>query len=98
MLEAIAAIGAEPFVADITAAHRSAPVQSFGDWMAAEIHAVDSKVQQSDAAAQSVAMGSADNLHDVMIRMEEARLSFQLLAQVRNKLLEGYQEIMRMQV
>ncbi len=37
-------------------------------------------------------------LHQAMISMEEANVSFQLMVEVRNKLLEGYQELMRMQI
>ena len=37
-------------------------------------------------------------LHRVMIAMEEASVAFQMMVEVRNKLLEGYQELMRMQV
>jgi flagellar hook-basal body complex protein FliE len=37
-------------------------------------------------------------LHQVMIASEEASVSFQLMLEVRNKLLDGYQELMRMQV
>jgi flagellar hook-basal body complex protein FliE len=37
-------------------------------------------------------------LHQAMIAMEEASVSFQLMVEVRNKLLESYQELMRMQV
>jgi flagellar hook-basal body complex protein FliE len=37
-------------------------------------------------------------LHQAVISMEEASVSFQLMVQVRNKLMESYQEIMRMQI
>ncbi len=49
-------------------------------------------------AAQDLAMGRADNLHDVMLSMEQAGLALQYAIQVRNKLLESYQEIVRMQI
>ena len=42
--------------------------------------------------------GRVTEVHDVMIAAEEAQLAFELLLEVRNKLLESYQEIMRMQV
>jgi flagellar hook-basal body complex protein FliE len=45
-----------------------------------------------------LAAGDTDNLHQVMIALEEAKLSFQLMVQVRNKLLESYQDILRMQI
>ena len=37
-------------------------------------------------------------LHQAMIAMQEAGVAFQLMVEVRNKLLEGYQELMRMQI
>jgi flagellar hook-basal body complex protein FliE len=43
-------------------------------------------------------VGNVQNLHQVMIRLEESRLAFQLTMQVRNRLLESYQDVMRMQV
>jgi flagellar hook-basal body complex protein FliE len=46
---------------------------------------------------RSLAAGDAVSLHEVMMRAEEARLSFQLVVQLRNHVLEAYQEIMRMQ-
>ena len=49
-------------------------------------------------AAIGPAAGEVASLHEVMIHMEETKLSFQLLAQVRNRLLDAYQEVMRMQV
>ena len=42
--------------------------------------------------------GEVTEVHDVMIAAKESQLAFELLVEVRNKLLESYQEIMRMQV
>lgn len=47
---------------------------------------------------QRLAVGDVQNLHQVMIRLEEARLSFQLAMQVRNRVLEAYQDVMKMSV
>ncbi len=60
----------------------------------------DVNAKQMDAAAASREMMSGGNvsLHQAMIAMEEASVSFQLMVEVRNKLLESYQEIMRMQL
>jgi flagellar hook-basal body complex protein FliE len=60
------------------------------------------QVEQSEksigALLSDVATGQAGNLHQVMLRMEEARMQFELFVQMRNKVLEAYQEVMRMQV
>jgi flagellar hook-basal body complex protein FliE len=79
------------------------PVDSVGTgdftaWMAKEIGATSTKAAQVDNLVQRLATGEVDNLHQVMIAMEDAKLSFQLFVQVRNKLLEAYQDILRMQV
>ena len=42
--------------------------------------------------------GETTNLHQSMIAMQEANLSFSLMVQVRNKLVDSYQELMKMQV
>jgi flagellar hook-basal body complex protein FliE len=52
----------------------------------------------SQADLQRLAVGDTENLHAVMIRLEESRISLQLMLQVRNRVLEAYQDVMRMQV
>jgi flagellar hook-basal body complex protein FliE len=47
---------------------------------------------------QRLAAGEVQNLHQIMIRLEESKLSFQLMLQVRNRLLEAYQDVMKMQI
>ncbi len=74
---------------------RSSP---FADWLSGEINAVNQQIQTAEVKVQKLAMGEEDNLHQVMLSLEKAKLGFELALQVRNKLLEGYQEIMRMQV
>jgi flagellar hook-basal body complex protein FliE len=46
----------------------------------------------------SLQAGGDVSLHQAVISMEEANVSFQLMVEVRNKLLDAYQEIMKMQV
>jgi flagellar hook-basal body complex protein FliE len=83
----------------VPAAREAGPVASkFAEWFSGELSSVNDKLIIADHDMQKLAVGAAGNLHEVMIHMEEARLSFQLLAQVRNKLLEAYQEVMRMPV
>lgn len=53
---------------------------------------------EADSAALRLALGDQVELHDVMIASEKAALAFHLALQVRNKLVEAYQEIMRIQV
>ena len=55
--------------------------------------------QQAEAMAANFAAGnSSENLHDVMIALQTANLSFQETIQVRNKLVSAYQDVMNMQV
>lgn len=52
----------------------------------------------ADQAVAKLAAGEDIELHQVMLAMQEADIAFQLALQVRNKLVEAYQEIMRLQV
>ena len=56
---------------------------------------------QKSAAGLSTAFESGDpavNLSEVMVAIQKANVSFQAMTQVRNKLVEAYQEVMRMQI
>ncbi len=74
-----------------------APV-SFGSMVSNGLQQVSQQLNVTQADLQGLASGNVENLHQVMIRMEESRVAFQLMLQVRNRLLESYQDLMRMQV
>ena len=72
--------------------------ESFGQILVDMIKDTNQLMLDSDKALTDFAAGKIDNIHDVMIASEEASLSFQMTMTVRNKVIEAYQEIMRMQV
>jgi flagellar hook-basal body complex protein FliE len=102
--DAITALTAvQPFemLAPATALPNAEPAVAgteFGNWFSQQLSEVNGKLMNVDHEVQTLAVGGSQSLHQVIIHMEEAKLSFQLLAQVRNHLLEAYQEVMRMQV
>lgn len=71
---------------------------SFASLVAQGVDKVNAALTSADAALAQAAVDGTQPPHQVMLALEEARLSFQLALQVRNRLLEGYQELMRMQV
>ena len=59
---------------------------------------VESKQAQADAVTRNVLVGNQGQLHQSIIAMQEASVAFSLMVQVRNKMVDSYQEIMRMPV
>jgi|LSQX01.1.fsa_nt_gb flagellar hook-basal body complex protein FliE len=53
---------------------------------------------KADEATLQLANGQAEDVHQVMIAVEQAMLAMQLTVQIRNKVIEAYQEIARMQI
>jgi flagellar hook-basal body complex protein FliE len=53
---------------------------------------------QLDRATEEFASGQTDSVHDVVLAAAKADLSFRLVLEIRNRLVESYQEIMRMQM
>lgn len=71
---------------------------TFAHWFTQQVQRVNGDLATADRQLQALAAGDTQNLHQVMISLEEARLSFQLLMQVRNRVLDAYQDVIRMQV
>jgi flagellar hook-basal body complex protein FliE len=71
---------------------------SFGDVLKDAISTANNLQKQSDSEIQKLMTGETQDLHTTMIAVQKADLSFQMMMQVRNKLVQAYQEIMRMQV
>ena len=71
----------------------------FADVLKSSIEKVNATQQQADTMAKQLAAGdTSQNLHDVMIALQTASVSFQEMVQVRNKLVSAYQDVMNMQV
>lgn len=60
----------------------------------------DLNAQQADSAqaTQDMATGRVDDVAQTMLRIEQASVSLQMATQVRNKVIEAYQEVLRMQM
>ena len=71
---------------------------SFEDTLKATLQDVNETMKASDKAAKDFASGRAENLHDVMITMEKADVALRTITAVRSKMLEAYNEIMKMPV
>jgi flagellar hook-basal body complex protein FliE len=72
--------------------------QDFGAWLARAVGSVNQQLVRADQGLQQLAAGETENLHQVMIALEEARVGLQLVVQMRNRLLEAYQEVLRLQI
>ena len=70
----------------------------FGDVFSEAVNRVDGAQKDADGQINAFVAGEQENLHEVMISMNQAELYLQLMTEVRNKMLDTYQELMRMQV
>ncbi|BBB70246.1 hypothetical protein UNDYM_5993 (plasmid) [Undibacterium sp. YM2] len=74
------------------------PAAQFSNWFSDQLSQVNDQLLTADKGVQQLAAGDASNLHQVMINLEQAKLSMQLVMQVRNHVLDAYREILQMQV
>jgi len=71
---------------------------SFKDIFYNALNKVNDLILYSDQLTEDFAAGKTDNIHDVMIALEKADIALQFTMQIRNKLVDAYEEIMRMQI
>ncbi len=76
----------------------AAGLEGAGKFFTELIGKVNDLSVQSDQMVQKLATGENRSLHETMIAVEKASISFQFMSQIRNKALEAYQEVMRMPV
>ncbi len=81
-----------------TGATGAAPTDGFTNLLDGLVATVDSKQQAAQEMTRKVLLGDSDQLHQSVIAMQEASVAFSLMVEVRNKLVDSYQELMRMQV
>ena len=71
---------------------------SFADTLAQSLDKVNTLQKEADVAIKDFITGDTQNIHETMLAVGKADLAFRLTMQVRNKMVEAYQEVMRMQV
>ena len=71
---------------------------SFGNILKDSIKEVNQLQHAADVSIEQLVAGKSKNLHETMIALEKADISFRLMMEVRNKIIDAYHEIMRMQV
>lgn len=72
--------------------------KSFADTLKDAVSNVNETQKAADKAMEDLATGRTDNIADVMVTTEKADIALKLMVQVRNKIIDAYQEVMKMQV
>ncbi len=74
------------------------PEKSFGEFLQDALNNVNNLQNESKQASLNMAAGKVEDIAEVTIASEKAAIALQLTMQVRNKVVDAYQEVMRMQV
>jgi flagellar hook-basal body complex protein FliE len=80
------------------AAGTSSDVKSFADTLKDAVGSVNQLSKEANVQIQKLATGETKNIPEVMIAAEKSSVAFKLMTQVRNKIIDAYQEVMKMQV
>jgi len=70
--------------------------ESFGDVLGNALNEVNQLKIEADEAINNLAVGKQKDIHQTMIDLEKADVAFQLLMQIRNKIITAYETVMRM--
>ena len=93
-----------PIISDLPLALGSKPAGAqgektrFGALLKDAISTVNDLQQRSDLEIQKIMTGESDELQTAVVAMQRADISFQMMMQVRNKIVQAYQEVLRMPI
>ncbi len=90
--------GVVPVEIDKTSPTDRVTAPGFAQMFEQFIKGVDRKKKISARETQDLILGRSDNIHEAVVKSQEAGVAFNLMIEVRNKLVESYKELMRMQV
>lgn len=87
-----------PISSPITDTSKTAKPQdgAFGKIVGQAINDVNQKMSEAGKAVEALTSGTSKDIHGTMISMEKASISFQLISQIRNKIIDAYKEVQRM--
>ena len=97
MIDPISGVLVSAAVSDGSVSRPSAPTASFSSFIGDGIAEANTNLMEAEKLTRAYALGEDIPVHQVTYALEQARLSLELMLQVRNRLVESYQEIMRMQ-
>jgi len=72
--------------------------ENFSDQLTKGIKAVDAEIHKAESLPQDMVAGKVDDFHEIAVRLKQAEISFRFAMEVRNKLIDAYREVMRMNV
>lgn len=88
----------QPMLPPVQTGAPSQAAGSFGDVLAKMVTEVDSTRQAAAVETRKVLLGESDSMHGAMLALQESSIALSMMVEVRNKLVESYQELMRMPV
>ena len=89
--------GTTPSVAQASKKQQS-PGTGFGEVLQKSIESVNKDMQEADELSRGLAAGEHGNIHETMIAIEKASISFRMMTRVQQKAIAAYQEVMRIQL
>lgn len=103
-ISGIESVGFTPFTAPVTSSDQvslnrsEGPNKAFGDMLVDGLQNLENVTDRADGLAVQAATGDLSNIHDYTVAASEASITTQLTVAVRNRAVEAFNEIMRMQV
>jgi flagellar hook-basal body complex protein FliE len=106
-MSTISGVGAVPTIEAPSRTHRVGPTErngkveekeSFADALDGAIEQVDDLHDKADRTVLGLSTGEVEDVHQVMIAMNEADIAFRMMLEVRNRIVDAYKEVSRLQV
>ena len=85
-------------IVDTNAAPKDVAGDSFADKLGEGLRAVDDKLKTAASTPEDMVTGKIKDFHEVAVQIRQAALSFRFAMEIRNKLVDAYREVMRMNV